>query len=202
MYTPKHFAENDIYILHDLIRNHNFAILFSGDTATHLPFMIDSERGEYGTLIAHFARANSHWQQLSADDNVLVVFQGAHTYISPTWYPSASLIPTWNYAVVHAYGKPKLIHDPERLRQMLLDLVEFHEGNLFENMSEAFSNNRLEAIVGFEIPIERIEGKFKFNQNKSHQDQQGVISALENSSDSNQRAVAEIMKKNLARKSV
>jgi len=200
MYTPKSFAEDNIEVLHDLIRNYNFAILFSGRTATHLPFMLDTERGDYGTLITHMARANSHWKQLAADEEVLIVFQGAHCYISPQYYPSGSVIPTWNYAAVHAYGEPKLIHEPEPLQKLVLALVEFHEGKLFDDMSDAFTNNRLQAIVGIEIPISRIEGKFKFNQNKSLEDQKGVIAALENSQDSQERAVAEIMKRNLAEK--
>lgn len=201
MYIPKSFAETDIHRLHDLIRNYNFAVLFAAGIATHLPFMIDPERGEYGTLIAHFARANSHWKHLSPDEDVLVVFQGAHSYISPRWYPSGSITPTWSYAAVHAYGKPQLIHEPAAIKSMLKALLEVQEGPDFvREIEDRFPDNRLPAIVGIEIPIERIEGKFKYGQNKSLEDQQGVIAALEGTINPDQQVILQYMKQRLTEK--
>jgi transcriptional regulator len=184
------------------MRSNNFAVLFSAQPeplATHLPFLIDPERGPQGTLICHMARANPHWQQLDPAQEVLVVFQGPHSYISPLWYATPSVVPTWNYAAVHAYGKPRLIHEPESLRQMVLQLAAFHEpAENLPNFDANLPENLLQAIVGVEIEITRLEGKFKFNQNKSVEDQRGVIDALSQSDDTTQQAVARIMQANIA----
>jgi transcriptional regulator len=202
MYIPKSYAETDIAKLHDLMRAYNFAVLFSAQPeplATHLPFLIDPQRGPQGTLICHMARANPHWQQLDPAQEVLVVFQGPHSYISPLWYANPSVVPTWNYAAVHAYGKPRLIHEPGHLRQMVMQLVAFHESpEKLPDFDANLPENLLQAIVGVEIEITRLEGKFKFNQNKSVEDQQGVIDVLSQSADSTQRAVAQIMRANVA----
>lgn len=204
MYIPASFAETDIGKLHDLMRAYNFATLVSsgasGPYATHLPFLLDSEAGASGTLITHMARANPHWKMIAPADEVLVIFQGPHSYISPTWYVESSVVPTWNYAAVHAYGSARLIHDEQRLRQIVTALVEHHEGpgNL-PGLDTHFQENLLKAIVGLEIPIGRLEGKFKISQNKSPEDQQRVIEALAQASHSDQRAVAQIMRANLER---
>jgi transcriptional regulator len=199
MYIPKHTLETDIPTLQDFIQKHNFAILFSSHDnqpmATHLPFMLDTTRGTYGTLIAHFAKANPHWQMLDADTEILVVFHGAHSYISPSWYAQPTVVPTWNYATVHAYGKGQLIHDTDQLKAMVTQLVNVHDD--LPNLEEEFPHNLLQAIVGMEIPIDRLEGKFKFSQNKSIEDQQGVVAVLSQSEDDTQRAVADIMQKNI-----
>jgi transcriptional regulator len=203
MYIPASFAETDLHKLHDLMRAYNFALLVSsGDSApdaSHLPFMIDPDAGEYGTLITHMARANPHWKSLNADEEVLVIFQGAHSYISPRWYASQpAVVPTWNYAAVHAYGKPRLIHDPALLKPIVMALVAQHEGpELLPGIDTAFPENLLQAIVGVEIPITRLEGKFKMSQNRSEDDQRGVIAALEQSRHSDQQAVAAIMRENV-----
>ena len=200
MYIPKLYAETDIARLQTFMQENNFAVLFSSrdnqPMATHLPFMIDTTRGEYGTLIAHFAKANPHWQQLDAETEVLVVFQGAHSYISPKWYTPPTVVPTWNYATVHAYGKPTLIHDKQQLETMVKDLVQQHDH--LPNLDVQFPHNLIQAIVGIEIPIERLEGKFKFNQNRSIADQQGVVDALSQSDDTMHQQVAAIMRKNIA----
>jgi transcriptional regulator len=199
MYIPKLYAETDIAKLQTFMQENNFAILFSSrdnqPMASHLPFMLDTTRGEYGTLIAHFAKANPHWQQLDAETEVLVVFQGAHSYISPSWYTPPTVVPTWNYATVHAYGKPTLIHDTEQLETMVKDLVQQHDH--LPHLDEQFPHNLLQAIVGMEIPITRLEGKFKFNQNRSIADQQAVVDALSQSDDTMHHAVADIMQKNI-----
>jgi transcriptional regulator len=203
VYIPASNAETDLATLHQMMRDYNFAMLVSnGDPypqATQIPFMVDETHGEFGTLISHMARANPHWKSLSEETPVLVMFQGPHSYISPRWYAAESLVPTWNYAAIHAYGKPRLIHDAARLKEIVMALVHFHEGaGGLPGLDERFPETLLQAIVGMEMPIERLEGKMKFNQNKSVEDQQGVIAALIDSEDSTQRAVAQIMQRNVA----
>jgi transcriptional regulator len=127
-----------------------------------------------------------------------VVFHGAHSYISPNWYAPPTVVPTWNYAAVHAYGQPQLIHDRGQLKTMLMQLVAFHDH--LEQIEADFPDNLLDAIVGMEIPVARLEGKFKFSQNKSLADQQGVIAKLSQSDDSMQQAVAHIMQQNVETK--
>lgn len=206
MYIPRSHREEDTSLLHDLVRRYNFATLFSwtheGPAATHVPFELEADRGgPYGTLLAHVARANPHWRSLDGEREVLVAFVGPHAYISPSWYVDPVTVPTWNYAAVHVYGVPRLIHDTARLREHVLRLSRLHEAHLSPpwdpiNAEPVLAAN-LKAIVGIEIPITRIEGKFKFNQNRSREDQAGVAAALERSADPLARAVAEIMRRNL-----
>ncbi|MEZ4415947.1 MAG: FMN-binding negative transcriptional regulator [Gemmatimonadota bacterium] len=207
MYTPRSFRVDDVAILHALIREHSFGILTSQDgarpVATHLPFMIDPERGgPNGTLIAHMARANPHWKTWTDETQVLAIFQGAHAYVSPGWYESQQTVPTWNYATVHAYGTPRLVHDPDELRAMVSPLVDLHEdyarSGWDRELMEPVMDRELKAIVGFEIPIDSLEGKFKFNQNRSREDQRRVAEQLQRSADPLERASAEIMRRNLA----
>lgn len=205
MYIPASFAETDINTLHGLMRAHNFATLVSNGSptphATPLPFLLDPNSGEQGTLIAHMARANPHWKSLSPDEDVLVIFQGPHSYISPRWYTPPTIVPTWNYVVVHATGKPRLVHEPEALKRMVTALVDYHEGpGGLADIDIVFPDALLKAIVGIEIPIDRLEGKFKLSQNKSPEDQQGVIAALEQSHHSDAQAVARIMREHVERR--
>lgn len=207
MWIPRTFRNEDLLELHALLRANSFGVLFSqnGDEpwATHLPFMIDPERGEYGTLIAHMARANPHWKSWGPETRVLSVFKGPHSYISPAFYEDQVTVPTWNYAVVHAFGTPRLIEDPSGLRPMVERLTHQHEGpdgGWDLSQAEPIIETELKAIIGFEIPIDRIEGKYKFNQNRSPKDQAGVVRHLADSPDPDQRAVAEIMASNLARR--
>lgn len=202
MYIPSSFAENDINKLFGFIRENNFGILFSNNQnfpeATHLPFMLNKNLGENGTLIAHFAKANKHWKRISEQQEMLVIFNGPHSYISPSWYENRVTVPTWNYAAVHVYGKPKVIHERNQLLQMVTDLTNFHENQIKSNWSleegESIIETELKAIVGIEIEISRIEGKFKFNQNRSIDDQARV---LENLDDSICPGVRSIMQENL-----
>src|SRR5450432_2808654 len=134
MYIPKAFSEDDIAKLHALMQDYNFAALVTQQpdgvpVATHLPFMIDAKPGEYGygSLFCHMARANPQWRSFASGHEVLVIFQGPHAYISPSWYEQALSVPTWNYAVVHAYGKPRIIEDTSELYKTLRDLVEHSE---------------------------------------------------------------------------
>lgn len=205
MYTPDAFKVDDMPRLHELMRRYPFALLLTehdGEIAeTHLPFMIDASRGKQGTLLAHMARANSHWKLFDGRREALVVFTGPHAYISPSWYESPVTVPTWNYAVVHAHGRPTIVDDKARVRAMLERLVAEHEAYVNPPWSTAqagdYIDDQINYIVAFEMPIERLEGKFKFNQNRSRADQEGVVRALSESDDPMKLAVAEIMRAQL-----
>lgn len=205
MYIPSSFKEERKEVLFELIRKNSFGILTSnssnGLVATHLPFIVDPDRGKYGTLIAHFARANPHWKNIDNTSNSLVIFQGPHCYITPSWYQEEVAVPTWNYASVHVYGKLKFIHELEELRLMLEKLVKKYENKREQpwdiSASEPMIETWMKAIVGFEIEIEKIEGKFKFNQNHSEGNQAGVVEGLKISNDPMEQQVACIMAKNL-----
>jgi len=203
MYTPSSFKEENPDILFELIEKYNFGILFSqhrnNPEATHLPFLVDRNRAEKGVLIAHFAKANKHWQKIDSTKEVLTVFQGPHTYISPSWYVNRAEVPTWNYATVHVYGKPRIIQDHEELRAMVTRLTHFHEEGTgtdwkLNEVTKTDFETDLKAIVGLEIDITRMEGKFKFNQNKSSEDQKSVIKHLD---EKKMGDISAIMKKNL-----
>ncbi len=202
MYTPSSFKEENPDVLFELIEQYSFGVLFSQHfeqpEVTHLPFLIDRTKGGKGSLIAHFAKANTHWQKLDETKEVLCVFQGPHTYVTPSWYKNRETVPTWNYATVHVYGKPTVIHDSEILRSMVTHLTHHHEAKVetdwkLEEGKKSFESN-LKAIVGLEIEITRMEGKFKFNQNRSKEDQLGVIKHLD---ETTAPGVKEIMEKNL-----
>lgn len=204
MYVPGHFAETGLGRLHDLMRRFDFALLVVGGEdgppeAAHIPFMLDPARGPRGTLLAHMARANPLWRRFGAGHEALIVFQGPHGYVSPRWYvePAAS-VPTWNYAAVHAYGIPRLVEDPAAVRAMLARLVEIQETGRPRpwRMAEArpgLIDAMARAIVAFEIPIARLEGKLKLSQNKSAEDRSGVVAALTAAGDEASPALAALM---------
>jgi transcriptional regulator len=201
MYIPNSFREDDRSLLHDLMRQHNFGILVTQRDgtpfATHLPFLLDAERGSHGTLLAHMARANPQWRDFAAGQAALVIFQGPHAYVSPSWYEVAPSVPTWNYAVIHAYGVPRIVEDRSALRQMLKTLVDTHE-SMFERpwrmeLPEDYLDKMMHAIVGFEIAITRLEGKLKLSQNRGENDRQRVAEALAASGDPLGEGVAEMM---------
>ncbi len=199
MYIPKAFREDDYNTLHNLMREYSFATLITQHEgvpfATHIPFILDSRRGPKGTLQAHMARANPQWHDFNNGQEVLVIFQGPHAYVSPSWYEVELSVPTWNYAVVHAYGIPRLIEDGEELYELLKILIETHEAK-FENpwafqLPVDYLQKMIRGIVGFEIAITRLEGKFKLSQNRTVSERENVIAALQESSDT--LAVAELM---------
>ncbi len=202
MYIPKLNRVTDIDQIHALMQQHSFATLVTSDDdgvpfATHMPVKLDSARGPHGTLISHIARANPQWRHFRADQEILIVFQGPHAYISPTWYRGDFNVPTWNYAAVHAYGIPRVVEDPTTLQTMLTDLITTYETPQPQPWSMDWTDARghqlLKAIVGFELEITRLEGKVKMNQNKSAADQHGVIAALRDSPNENATAVATMM---------
>jgi transcriptional regulator len=200
MYIPKAFREDDSRTLHAFMRKYSFATLVTQQNgvpfASHVPFILDAERGPHGTLLAHMARANPQWHDFDKAQEVLVIFQGPHAYISPSWYEVELSVPTWNYAVVHAYGLPHLIEDEKELYNLLKTLIQTHEAN-FEKpwtfqLPDDYLQKMMRSIVGFEIQITRLEGKFKLSQNRTATERENVIAALQESSDT--KAVAELMR--------
>ena len=203
MYIPEAFREDDLNTLHNLMREYSFATLITQHEGTpfasHLPFILDAQRGSNGTLLAHMARANPQWHDFDSEQEVLVIFQGPHAYISPSWYEVQLSVPTWNYAVVHAYGMPRLIEDGPELYQLLKILIKTHEAQ-FETpwsfqLPDDYLQKMMRGIVGFEIEITRLEGKFKLSQNRTESERENVIAALQESPDT--LAIAELMKNRL-----
>lgn len=191
MYIPKLHEETDRSVLHALIRAHPLgAWVTLADAellANHIPFLLDADRGEHGTLVAHVARANPVWQSFSASRDSLVIFQGSEAYITPSWYASkrthGKVVPTWNYAVVHASGMPRVMDDPAWLLPHLTRLTQTHEAarSLPWQVSDApadYIERLLDSIVGIEIPIRKLLGKWKTSQNRPAPDRQGVIEGL------------------------
>ncbi len=172
--------------LHDFIAAHGFATLISngdGDLfATHLP-LIMSHVNSRSILQGHIARANPHWRYLADNTRVLAIFTGPHSYISPTWYATAPAVPTWNYAAVHVYGTARVIDDCESLARLLDQLIATYETPLPNPWSgelpAEFKSRLMKAIIGIEIEVERLEGKFKFGQNRSLEDQRSMLANLE-----------------------
>jgi transcriptional regulator len=191
MYVPKLHEETDLTVLHGLMRSHplgTWATQAEGEIiVNHVPFLVDPARGPYGTLMCHVARANNLWQSFSKTIPSVIVFQGPNTYISPSWYPSkqahAKVVPTWNYAVVHAHGIPVVFQDQAWLLDHVTRLTESQEGKrvLPWKVSDApsdFIEQMTKQIVGIEIPISGIAGKWKINQNRSTADRLGVVAGL------------------------
>ena len=208
MYIPSSFAEHDVATLHAFLEAHPLAALVtdsgsSGLFATHLPLVLDRSAGPMGTLFGHFARANLHCAHISGGPaEALVIFTGPDAYISPEWYrtkqETGRVVPTWNYAAVHAYGALRLRDDPQFLRQHLEALVSRHESDRVRpwHVSDApadFIAQQMKAIVGIELAIERLEGKWKMSQNRSAADIDGVIDALGSSKAVRDHAVADIV---------
>lgn len=185
MDIPVIYREEDLSKLYALIREHSFATLITvldgSPFATHLPFLLDESRGQYGTLRTHMARRNPQWQYFNDTEEVLVIFLGEHAYISPSWYVSTPNVPTWNYRVVHAYGVPRLVDDAS-LIDILQETVRQTESSFEQpwelDIPEDYFQKLLRGIVGFEIEITRLEGNFKLSQNKSEADREGVIHGL------------------------
>ncbi len=191
LYNPPAFKVDDRDVLFDQIEQLNFAMLATtsadGPVVSHAPVLLDRSKGANGTLIGHLAKANPHWQQYDPDTTALAVFQGAHGYVTPSWYPSKQehgrVVPTWNYAVVHARGWLTFFEDTDRLRGIVEGLTDRHEAGRAEpwalsDAPEKFIDAQLRGIVGFELAIETLEGKHKLSQNRLPADREGVIAGL------------------------
>jgi len=192
MYIPRANQETRIPVLHALLNAHPLAALItlnaSGLIASHIPMVLEADGSEFGTLRAHISRANTQWRDLNDSVDTLAIFAGPHHYISPAWYPGTyedgKEVPTWNYAVVHAYGPLKIIHDAPWLLAHLETLTNIHEAHFpkpwkVTDAPEPFIQSLLNGIVGLELPIRRLEGKWKVSQNRTSEERQGVIAGLQ-----------------------
>ena len=192
MYQPQHFNEQRPEELHRIIREHPLGMLVTtgpaGLDANHIPFEFDAERGPHGTLLAHVARANPLCTEFAAGADVMVVFRGVQGYISPNWYPSKHethrLVPTWNYEVVHAHGRLRLVDDEKFVRGIVARLTRRHEAPEPQpwKMGQApadYLDQMLRAIVGVEIEVVRLECKRKLSQNREARDVDGAVQALQ-----------------------
>lgn len=211
MYVPRHHEETDVAVLRTLVRSNPLgAWVTQGDgeiLVNHVPFLLDEARGEHGTLVAHVARANRVWKAFSRTMNSVVVFQGAQAYITPSWYPSkhahGQAVPTWNYAVVHARGVPRAIEDREWLLRHVSQLTDVHEAGEHApwKVSDAprdFVDRLLDAIVGIEIPIAGLTGKWKVSQNRPEPDKLGVVAGLLARDDAPSRQMAAMVSRHVA----
>lgn len=191
MYIPTHFAEDRIEILHDLIRGGGLATLVSmtadGMIASHAPMMLDPNPAPYGTLIGHLAKANPHARAADPGVQTLVIFHGPDGYITPSYYAAkkehGKVVPTWNYAAIHAYGTLEVFDDPARLLAVVTRLTNQYETPRAQPwaVSDApadFVQAHLRGIVGIALPIARLEGKVKMSQNRPAADQPGVVEGL------------------------
>lgn len=208
MYIPKHFEEREVAVLHALIRSYPLGAWVvpadGGLLVNHIPFLVDSSRGENGTLMAHVARANPVWRSFTPDAECVVVFQGPQAYITPSWYPSkhasGKAVPTWNYAVVHAHGVPAAIQDKDWLLRHVTAASDLHEAKRAQpwSVSDAprdYIDSMLDAIVGIEIPLGKLVGKWKTSQNRPFADKLGVIAGLEERGDATSAEMAALVQR-------
>ena len=206
MHLPSHFHESRVEVMHGLMREHPLGVLVTlaseGLNANHIPIEVDPDPAPFGTLRGHVARANPVWRDHVADVEALVVFQGPAAYVSPSWYPtkreSGKVVPTYNYAVVHAYGPMRIVEDAVWLRNLVGRLTETFEATRDEPWQVAdapasYIDAQLHAIVGIEIPITRILGKWKVSQNRSEADRASVERALIASDDPDAAALVRAM---------
>ena len=191
MYVPEHFAEHRVEAQHAAMRRIGFATLVTtgpaGIEASHVPMLLDPEPAPLGTLIGHIARDNPQWRQAGGGE-ALAIFLGANAYVSPSWYPSkpksgSRVVPTWNYVAVHARGPIAWFDDAARLEALVTRLTALHEAGRAAPWAVAdaprdYLAAMLKAIVGFAIPIARLEGKWKLSQNRPPEDRAGVADAL------------------------
>lgn len=208
MYVPKNFEQSDIEVLHDLIVSHPLATLVTmssnGINANHIPLHLVKDKGQYGALQGHVARANPLWSDLDNKVETLIIFQGPNSYITPSWYPTkqeqGKVVPTWNYVTVHAYGRLDVIDDPVWVKSQLELLTAQQEASFDKPwaVSDApveFTNKMISAIVGIEILITKLAGKWKVSQNQPALNQAGVVEGLKSLSNSEATKVAALVEK-------
>jgi transcriptional regulator len=202
VYLPPHFTEARPAVLVAHIERHDFGLLVSrggaGLVASHIPFVIERD-GDKLHLHCHLARANPQVGDLARGGEVLAIFSGPHAYISPNWYAGGPSVPTWNYVDVHVYGTVRLVEDVDWLRGLVGRLSERHEARnpvpwQMQDLPETYLEGMLRGIVGFDIAVNRLEGKYKLSQNRPAADRPLVIAALERQSDPEARAVAALMR--------
>jgi transcriptional regulator len=202
VYLPPHFTETDLEVLAAHIERHEFALVVSdgpsGLVASHVPILLE-RASEKWRLLGHLARPNPQVAAFAAGGEALAIFSGPHAYVSPRWYEAGPAVPTWNYADVHAYGRVRLVEDDAWLRLFLRRLSQRFEASAaapwrLDNLPAPYFAQMLKGIVGFEITVTRLEGKFKLSQNRPAADRPRIIAALEAADDAEARAVARLMR--------
>jgi transcriptional regulator len=202
VYLPPAFTETRPAVLIAHIEQHDFGLLVShgaaGLVASHIPFLVE-HHGEDLHLLCHLARPNPQVEELRQGGEALAIFSGPHAYVSPSWYADGPSVPTWNYVDVHAYGMVRLIEDGDWLRRLLHRLSERHETSgqdawRMQDLPERYLQGMLKGIIGLDITIARLEGKFKLSQNRPAVDRPRVIAALERRGDIDALAVAALMR--------
>jgi len=206
MYVPPHFAEDRLPVLRDFMRQHPFATLVTLNAgalvASHLPLLVEEEPAPNGRLIGHLARANGQWRDVDVESEALVIFGGPHAYVSPSWYPTkqehGKVVPTWNYAALHAYGKLRIIEDKDWLRDLVGRLTDRHEGGRahpwkVEDAPADYVQAHLKGIVGIELTVQRFEGKWKLSQNRPEKDRLGTERGLMETGEPDAAALAALM---------
>lgn len=211
MYIPKHHRQPDLSATQALIEDYPLGAWVvqasEGLVANHVPFLLDRSRGPHGTLLGHVSRANPVWRQLQDGTPSVVMFQGPQSYITPGWYPGKAahgeVVPTWNYVVAHAHGVPRAVDDAQWLREFLMRLTATHEAAqavpwAMTDAPAAFVDKLLRAVVGIEIPIDRLEGKLKASQDEAIPDRLGTVRGLQALGNANASAMASLVQAALA----
>ncbi len=207
VYLPPHFTETREDVLLGHIERHDFGLLATrgaaGMIASQVPFLVDRRDGQV-VLQGHLARGNPQLADLDAGEEALAIFTGPHAYISPGWYEVGPAVPTWNYASVHAYGACRSVADPDWLRGLLLRLSERHEARepapwRMQDLPADYVTAMLNGIIGFEIAVARLEGKFKLSQNRPASDRPRIIAALDARGDADSHDVARLMREREAK---
>jgi transcriptional regulator len=202
MYIPASFNVTDQDEIETFLQRYDFATLVSAAggslIATHLPVVVRRE-GSGLVVVGHVARANPHWKMLNSATEALLIFQGPHAYVSPTWYETAPAVPTWNYAVVHGYGPAQAVEDAEFLEDVIDALVERYEGHRAkpwrtDGLPIEYRRGALAAVVGIRMPLLRIEAKFKLGQNRPAADRLGTILGLEQEGHADAASLAMFMR--------
>jgi transcriptional regulator len=203
IYIPEHFRVSDEHTLQEFMQTYDFATVVSsspdGLVTSHLPVLVRSS-GASLVIAGHMARANHHWRLMDGSTPSLFIFQGPHGYVSPTWYGTAPAVPTWNYGVVHAHGLPRAIEEDTFTRGVLEELVRRYEetrpnGFRPESLPADYYDGMRRAIVAFEMPVTRLDGKFKLGQNRSIEDRRRTIAALEKEESREAVSLAEFMRR-------
>ena len=203
MYSPPYNQVEDRAEVLSFMRANNFAVVVTATggepRASHLPVLLEEREGSL-VIVAHMAKNNPQWEAFF-DDEVLVVFHGPHAYVSPRWYAEKERVPTWNYAAVHAYGKVRAFHEPEAKRAAVAKLVAHHDPQWlpdYEKLSPGYMAGMLEAIVAFEIPVDRLETRWKLSQNRGREEMELIAAALEKSPYGAERDLVPVMRQHLA----
>ena len=198
MYIPEYYEENDIIKLKSFIKQYPFGTVIASTNesvpvANHIPLFMTT--GDTLKIQGHFTRTNDFWRHLKPEKQILIIFHGPHGYISPIWYETSD-VPTWNYAVVQVYGKPRLITDEAKLQELVKHLTKMFEDKNEIPWDGNYNSNQLKHIVGFEVEVQAIKGKFKLSQNRSETDRRNVIHSLKTSVPYNNIALANFMEEN------